>query len=380
MSTGARLLIVDDEAYNLHLLRRIFPRHYEIVEASSGQEALDRLQEQLFDIVLLDIMMPLMTGLEVLREIRQTASLAELPVILISALVDDDDVVRGIALGANDYITKPINIDIVQVRVQTQLLLKRYHDERCQLMEYLQSANELKSRLMHVAAHDLKNPLSNMSLMLGLQRSTPDIEGMQELITIGEDSVKAMRRIIEDFLDMNLFNDDKVRLTLGPVVLEEALKQVINQYAATARHKAIDLCLLEVPGVVIADERRLMQALSNLVSNAIKYSPPGRAVMFASEYRDGCWRIQVIDQGPGIPVEEQATLFEAFRRGSNKPTGGETSTGLGLWIVREMIRLQHGNVGVYCPAQGGSCFWIELPAAESAGTETETQTAEPLFA
>jgi two-component system, sensor histidine kinase and response regulator len=358
------LLIVDDEAHNRVLLRRIFQSTYHILEAEHGQAALDQLAQQSIDLVLLDIMMPEMSGLEVLQNIRQTYSLIQLPVILISALTENEDVAHGITLGANDYITKPINVDIVLARVQTQLTAKRYYDERQQLSRHLQAANDLKARLMHVAAHDLKNPLNNMTLMLALQRDTKDMNLMQDLIRIGEDSVRAMQGVIEDFLDMSIFNEGEVQVKAEPVALEEMLKHIINQYSAAAQYKRIELRPIDLSGSVIADERRLMQALGNLVSNAIKYSPLDRVVMLNTEYRAGCWRIQVIDQGPGIPVEEQATLFEAFQRGSNQPTGGESSTGLGLWIVREMVRVQGGEVGVYCPPEGGSCFWIDLPTAD----------------
>jgi two-component system, sensor histidine kinase and response regulator len=358
------LLIVDDEAFNRSLLNRIFYHDCHIIEAESGQAALDILAEQHVDVVLLDIMMPGLNGMKVLEIIRETTTLVQLPVILITALTENDDVVQGITRGANDYIAKPINVDIVRARVQTQLTLKQYHDERQQLSGQLQAANDLKARLMHVAAHDLKNPLNNMSLMLSLQQDTDNLELMHNLIEIGQDSVRAMRGVIEDFLDMSIFNNGEVQVKAVPVQLDDVLKKVLNQYAAMARYKQIELCPTEVAGTVIADERRLMQALGNLVSNAIKYSPQNRMVVVNTAYSEGYWRVQVIDQGAGIPVDERDTLFDAFQRGSNKPTGGETSTGLGLWIVREMVQVQGGSVGVDCPPEGGSCFWIELPAAE----------------
>ena len=118
-----------------------------------------------------------------------------------------------------------------------------------------------------------------------------------------------------------------------------------------------------IEGVTLADYRRLHQILSNLVSNAIKFSPPIRIVTLSSEQKADRVHITVADQGPGIPPGERADLFKPFSKLSPRPTGGESSTGLGLWIVKEQVTLQNGAVTADFPADGGSHFRVELPAS-----------------
>ncbi len=115
----------------------------------------------------------------------------------------------------------------------------------------------------------------------------------------------------------------------------------------------------------MADRRLLMQVLGNLVGNALKFSPHNSVVMIWSEGDEHWVRINVADQGPGIPFEERKNLFQMFSKLSVRPTGSETSTGLGLWIVKNLVEMQGGKVGVDCPPDGGSIFWFELPGCLS---------------
>jgi len=119
---------------------------------------------------------------------------------------------------------------------------------------------------------------------------------------------------------------------------------------------------MPTPPACTRSSARLHQIISNLVSNAVKYSPEGRVVTVSAELHNGNVRINVADEGPGIPEAERENLFEPFGKLSTKPTGGESSSGLGLWIVRELVALHHGKLGVESPADGGSIFWVELPA------------------
>ena len=120
--------------------------------------------------------------------------------------------------------------------------------------------------------------------------------------------------------------------------------------------------MLAAHGMISADRERVTQVLNNLISNAIKYSPRGSTVTLWTELQAHSVRICVSDQGPGIPAEERGRLFTQFGKLSTRPTEGENSTGLGLWIVKHLVTLLNGQVGVECPPEGGSIFWIELPA------------------
>lgn len=361
-----RLLIVDDEPFNVQLLSRIFERSCEVVSAKNGHEALERLVQADFDVVLLDIMMPKLNGLDALKIIRQSADLSILPVILISAVDDKDDIRRGISLGANDYIPKPFDVDIVQARVNTQIRIKRLSDERRRLIVELQSANAMKARMMQVASHDLKNPINNIRMALAvLERQIPDSEGVKKMLRMADHSFDEMMAVINDFLSSSIARSSEIKVVREVVSLAEASAQVIEQYIMAAEQKQIRIDATEIHGEVFADPDRLRQILGNLLSNAIKYAPPGTTVTIFSETDGQRWRVYVLDQGSGINEEEQAFLFKPFSKSkiSTQPTAGEESTGLGLWIVAEMLALMDGAYGFFNndEDEGGACFWIELP-------------------
>jgi two-component system sensor histidine kinase/response regulator len=365
-SNPPRLLVVDDEAVNLQLLKRLFESTCIIDTAMNGHEALQFLDQNSYDVVLLDIMMPKISGLDVLKLIRASADLSELPVILISALNDNEEVARGIRLGANDYITKPVDMDIVQARVSTQIKIKQLRDERAQMIKHLQAANEMKARMMQVASHDLKNPLNNLQMLTQLFRNNlEDHAKIDRLLRMQESSLEAMLHVITDFLDSSI--SSQIHVDMRPLDSSSIIRQVLNQYSVAAHNKQISLETDKLEGVVIADNNRLLQVVGNLLSNAIKYSPKGGRVRLGTEIKGKLWRLILRDTGTGVLEEEQEFLFKPFSKHaiSTQPTAGEASTGLGLWIVYEMMRLQAGSVGMYNHPEGGACFWIELPLAEA---------------
>ncbi len=366
--TLPRILVVDDESVNRLLLQRILRGIGQVIEAENGQQTLDLLARESFDLVLLDIMMPGITGLEVLKIIRKTPATVDLPVILISALSNNDDIVRGLKTEANDYIPKPIDVDVVIARVETQLKLKTMTDTYKQSITELEAAQQLKDRLFGIASHDLKSPLS--TLLMGhslLQEALKDRPETSRVMNIMLSTITKMNEIIEEFLDLAASQSGNIQISLAPVNLDQTILEVIAHYSITAMKKSIQLTAGEIAGVAHADQARLQQVLNNLVSNAIKFSPRESTITLWSEANGDKVRVYVADQGPGIPENEREKLFKEFSKLTPRPTAGESSTGLGLWIVKHMVMLQNGMVGVDCPPEGGSVFWVELPEATSIG-------------
>lgn len=357
------LLVVDDDRINRELLIHLFERDYHVTQASSGQQALDVLNESSdIDLVMLDIMMPNMSGLDVLGAIRENKATTDLPVILISAMANTRDVVNGLRLGANDYITKPVDVSVVIARVKTQLTIKQLLDERKQTIQELETAERLRSQLFRIASHDLKNPLNNVRMAEHLLRKTienkPETNQMLDSIKL---TVESMGNIIENFLDMVELQTGQMEIKLKPVELIDVVYNVLTQYEIAADKKNIELEMGKIEGWVMADAARLIQAVSNLVSNAIKYSPSGKDIHVYTRSNNGMGRICVVDAGPGIPADERDMLFKEFGKLSTRPTGGESSTGLGLWIVKHLLNAQRGDAGVEFPETGGSLFWVEVP-------------------
>jgi two-component system, sensor histidine kinase and response regulator len=360
-----RVLAVDDEPSNLSLLERLLAGNHHVVSVANGQAALDRLAKTPFDLVLLDIMMPGMTGLQTLERIRNNPQTANLPVILISALGDAQDISRGLEMGANDYIVKPIDVDITLARVKTQVALKRHQDERESLIAELQAAQELKDRFLQIASHDLKGPLSNMRMAVSLMReSMKSLPDSETILRMADASLNMMHALIKDFLDTAAMQNGALKLHMDRILLELFIFEVVAEHQPNALHKNIALEIRNVEGAILADSARFRQVVGNLVSNAIKYSPPDTTIRLWTESDDSTVSIYIADQGPGIPAEEQSQLFTQFGKLSPRPTGDESSTGLGLWIVKQLVNLQNGEVGLISPPEGGSTFWIRMPIAD----------------
>ena len=364
------LLVVDDDRINRELLSHLFERDYNISTAGSGKEALLLLKEKSdIDLVMLDIMMPNMSGMDVLTEIRENPDTHDLPVILISAMANTRDVVNGLRMGANDYITKPVDVSVVIARVKTQLTVKRLLDERKQTIIELERAENLRAQLFRIASHDLKTPLNNISMAEHLLRKTvassKDTTQMLDTIKL---TIESMSGIITNFLDMVELQAGHIDMKLKPIDLTDVVYNVLTQYEISADKKNIKLAMGEVKGWVTADAARLVQVVSNLVSNAIKYSPHDTKIDVYSGNKNGQGYLYVKDRGPGIPEAEREQLFTEFGKLSTVPTAGESSTGLGLWIVKHLTSLQEGTVGVEFPEDGGSLFWVALPSCPNPAT------------
>lgn len=365
----ARMLVVDDNDVNRTLLQRMFQgQGYVIDTAANGQQALEALARTPYDIVLLDIMMPVMNGLDALQHIRANPTTAELPVVLISAMSEVSDIVRGLEMGANDYITKPIEVDVALARVRTHLTLKLLLDERDETIRRMAEAQQMREQFFRMASHDLKGPLTNLRVAHTLLK---DIAGTDERAARVLDTMRvtlaSMNAVVADFLDSAALQSGQLDLKLAAVEVAALLRETLGTQTAYAHEKDILLDVGPVDGWVRCDRNRTVQVLANLVNNAIKYSPPGsRVEVWAQHSHDnGAVTVFVADEGPGIPPAERVRLFQPFGTLSTEPTAGESRHGLGLWIAKHLIDLQGGEVGVECPAGGGSVFWVTLPAARA---------------
>ncbi len=357
------ILIVDDELLIRHLMRQVFQDEYGLMFAESGAEALATLKEQTVDLVLLDVSMPVMDGFDVLAQIRGNPRTADLPVILISGLQNNTSVVRGLQLGANDYITKPLDTAVIRARVGTQLALKRAADERKQMIAQLKSTQEMQESFTRIVSHDLKGPLTNIRMAQFMLRDilNGNIEA-QHILDNMDSTLNGMVEMIRTFLDA--MDSQQLEPEITMVEAHDLVFEVVEQHRIYAERKQITLTMQDCDFQVQADERLLRQILTNLVSNAVKFSHADTTTRVWCERRpDTLIRICVGDEGPGIPPHDRDKLFVMFGKLTPRPTGGETSTGLGLWIVKQLTELQKGRVGVDHPASGGSVFWVELPGA-----------------
>jgi two-component system sensor histidine kinase/response regulator len=354
--TEASVLVVDDNEDNRDMLsRRLKRQGYTVSVAENGYQALDMIGAEKFDLILLDIMMPGISGMDVLKTLRETYTVADLPVIMATAKDQSEDVVAALKMGANDYVTKPLDFPVVLARVQSQLALKRL--------------SKLKDDFLRIASHDLKNPLT---VILGtvkmVQKHVPPGSTMSpeahELLSKITKRAAEMQNIIEDFLDFQAMQDGELNLVLTQTNLNDIAhdaKESNHEYAAG---KGVELVLELNPDlpVIQADPSRLTQVVRNFVSNAIKFGPRGSRVVIRTRVENDMQVLEVSDAGPGLSEDDMSRVFSRYAKLSNKPTGGEKSSGLGLSIAKQMIDLHGGEIGVNNNAEAGATFWFRLPS------------------
>ena len=387
---AARILVVDDADFNREAMTRILEREgHQTDTAVDGSEALEKLGREAFDLVLLDVMMPGIDGIQVMETMRGDERLNRIPVIMLSALHEQDCILKCIQLGAQDYLPKPINQQLLKARITACLERKRLHDLEKQYTQRMESisaqlqaanerlrrANQLKSRFLATAAHDLKNPLGGILLLADRIRDGAESDAPARSLAAPagriHEVVQKMLHIINGLLDSSMQEMGEVNPCFRMTNLADLVHGVVQENELYANSKDIRLHYRETLGAECwgaVDQVRFRQVVDNLVNNAIKYSPMGRQVWVELSLRvvDGADRahIEVRDQGPGLTPEDIGMAFGPFQRLSAMPTGGEYSTGLGLSIVKQMVELHGGWVWIESEPGEGAAFLVEIPLTD----------------
>jgi signal transduction histidine kinase len=343
------------------------PAGYRIMVARTAAAALAMAAEQQPDLILLDVMLPGQDGYTLCRQLKAEPRTASIPVIFLTARGSEADVAAGFDAGGVDYLTKPFRVRELQARVRTHLALLAAQRR----LSYL---NEQKSQFVAMAAHDLKNPLFSISgytelLLESLAEGRPltaaDGESRDMLESILRTATH-MSALIHDLLQAEALQAGKVALHPECCDLNRLVLDLIELNQPHARKKQITLRYTPAgPCVIVVDRRSLLEAFDNLINNAVKYSPPGATVhlgLLPNSPREDQVRFSVRDEGPGLTEQDHERLFGRFQRLSAKPTGGESSTGLGLSIVKATVERLGGAVSAVSPGPGrGSTFIIDLP-------------------
>lgn len=357
----ARILVVDDQPANIQVVGAVLGRlGHEIVPASDGPTALRRLALRPPDLILLDLLMPEMDGCEVCRRIRANPDWKDIPVIFLSAADDKNFIVRALDSGGVDYITKPFNQAELLSRVRTHLALKSARDRLKQLAED-------KDELLGILAHDMKSHLGGVLMSAQLLRDRvarpehPDPRSTKLAENIAQTSDQLLG-FVKEFL-ANAAADHGVVIKPTTVNLSEVVAAAVRQYEEAARRKHIEI-RMELPSGpcdVLADAAALDQILDNLLSNALKFSPPEKLILIRVEAQPSAFACCIQDQGPGFTPEDKAKMFRRYVRLSARPTGGEPSTGLGLSIVHKLVRAMKGEISCHSEPGQGATFTVRLP-------------------
>jgi signal transduction histidine kinase len=353
-----KVLIVDDTLANVELLTSsLKPIGYQLAVATSGEKALKIAERFQPDIILLDVMMPGMDGFETCRQLKASATTQNIPVIFVTAKVEAEDVIRGLRLGAVDYVTKPFREEEIHARVRTHLLLKYSLDA-------LTQANVQKDKLLGMVAHDLRSPISGIhgysEILLDDSESVAPAE-RKEMLAEVISACNSMLTLVNDLLDSSAIAAGTLTLNKRSNNLAELIKQRVNIARFTATKKSITLVdQITASPVMHFDERRIGQVLDNLISNAVKFSPANSCVTIRVAATPTGAEIAIDDEGPGLTESDQQKLFSAFQPLSARPTGGEVSTGLGLAIVKKVIDAHGGTITTRRRPEKGTSFIFTL--------------------
>ena len=350
------ILIVEDEEFNREIMAlRLQSCNYDLRFAVNGQQALDMVEEKTPDVILLDIMLPEIMGLQVLHTLRQQYSMVELPIIMVTAIDEDQRIIRALELGANDYVSKPINFPILIARLQTQLSLKQL--------------SALNAEFLSTASHDLRKPIAVIQdaaatsrLKLASEQTIDDREMMQNFTTIAQ-SAGFMNSIIECISNTQAGGFGQIRLTKIPLQIEPLISETINRHLAYASEKRINLVskIEENTPAIEVDRSRIAQVLDNLVDNAVKFCSENDTVTISTKIDGDAVSVIVSDTGPGLKESDFRQLFIKNATLSNKPTNNEPHTGLGLSICKQLIDLHDGEIDAMNNNDRGISFWFKLP-------------------
>jgi len=389
MTTPSKILIVDDTPDTVMFLAdRLAGQGYAVVTASSGVEALEQVEKEQPDLVLLDVLMPKMSGYEVCRQIRENPATHLLPVVLLTALNPSEERVKGIEAGADDFLTKPANQAELLARVRSLLRIKDLHDQvQAQTAQLAEWNKELEARLLQEArvagvaralgdiGHDMKNLLTPVLMGAGLlQSELEDLVGSlpQGQGSTGESSQKRCQEVIDMVRENARRLQDQVRELadcvkglsnpphFAPCAVAEVVTSVIKTLRILAEEKGLSLHTegLEALPPIQADERRLFSAFYNLINNAIPEVPAGGSVTVRgrTESEGKAVIVSVADTGRGMPVDVRERLFTS--RVMSRKAGG---TGLGTKIVKDMVEVHGGTITVESEEGVGTTFHISLP-------------------
>jgi signal transduction histidine kinase len=367
---GVVLVVDDSEANRDVLCRRLIRAGYSTIAACGGEQALALIGQQPCDLVLLDIKMPDRDGLDVLRTLRATYTPMELPVIMVTIVDRSTEIVEALTHGANDYVTKPLDLPVVLARIRTQLSLKWASAALRDAKEAAEHATQAKAACLAAVSHELRTPMNGVLGMLDALRQTGLTSEQRDYVDTATHAAGALVRLTDDLLDFSKIEAGKVELETIAFDLRQVVEDVTTLFAKRAQSKGLNLvCYIapDMPERLCGDPTRLRQILTNLLGNAVKFTERGEVVVRvtwqAASPLDVHLRCEVQDTGIGITRESQARLFQAFTQAEHSITRKYGGTGLGLAITKCLVELMGGCIGVESIPTQGTTFWCTVRCA-----------------
>jgi two-component system, sensor histidine kinase and response regulator len=383
-----RILVIDDEPSVHDLLVDVFHADYEVMGANEGATGLQLARIKTPDLILLDVMMPGMDGYAVCEELKKDPQTREIPVLFLTGARDVHSEIKGLLLGATDFVSKPIHSAALKARVNNQINLKKaqgdllrltsqkFLDDMAAVKAQAEAQDEIKSMelqmkdefLSHIS-HEFRTPLASIYAFVTLisDRLAGEIsEQQEEYLGIIRMNVAQMKSMIDDLLETTRIRTGRLTVRLQSVSVPEVVQYAIQtlERAASAKSISISVRIGAEVGAAYADKTRLRQLIVILLENAVKFTPVYGAIETVVRCLDADPNflvVEVSDNGCGIAADATENIFERLYQVNSSDTAGRVGLGLGLHIAKELVEKHGGKIWVESVVEKGSCFRFTVP-------------------
>ena len=361
-----KILVVDDIATNVLLLKTILGKAgYRIVTATGGREALEKVESESPDLILLDIMMPDMNGYEVIERLKADERFCRIPVIFLSALHDSENIVKGFKMGASDYVSKPFNHEELITRVAHHMFIAEAQRVIVRQNEELQETLASRDKMYSVIAHDLRSPIGTLKMvfnMLSINLTQEQIgEDNMEMITMGNNITESTFMLLDNLLKWTKSQIGRMNTVFQEVDISEVVvfASKMSDLVAQVKNIAVEY---DIPGpiTVPCDVDMVKTIMRNLMSNAIKYSNEGGRIVIRVRETPTHAVISVRDFGTGISEEDLPKLLNPEIHYTTYGTKNEEGSGLGLQLVQDLTRRNGGELTIESTLGEGSTFPLPI--------------------
>lgn len=362
-----KILIVDDVMSNVLLLKVLLTNEkFAIATASNGQQALEQVDKEHPDLILLDVMMPDLSGFEVAQRLKANPDTADIPIIFLTALNSTTDIVKGFQVGANDFISKPFNKEELIIRVTHQISLVAAKRIILKKTEELQRTIAGRDKLYSVIAHDLRSPMGSIKMVLNMLILNLPAEKigaeMYELLTMANQTTEDVFSLLDNLLKWTKSQIGNLNVVYQDIDVVEVVDSVIDVFNMVAGLKKITIREEKPEKLpVSADIDMLKTVIRNLLSNAIKFSNEGSEVLVKMEEQGDMVVVSVKDNGCGIDEEGQQKLLHTDTHFSTFGTNNEEGSGLGLLLCQDFVVKNGGKLWFTSKKEEGSTFYFSIP-------------------